>query len=125
TAWIPPIPLDLDQVGRSPATSLPKRIPLLPLVSSGSGHTKVLPGEADLGGHLRDPLLHHQRAVACVVAVDLVRYVQLGEPGQIVVDLPDRAARIVLPGEHQHRNLDLLYIRDRRGLSVSLRDLVR
>src|SRR5262249_25467447 len=73
-----------------------------------SVEVEVFAGEVDGRGHLADALLHDQGAVARVVAVDLVLPAQLAQAGQVVVDLADRAARVVLPGHDQDRRGDLL-----------------
>src|SRR5690606_25869352 len=67
-----------------------------------------LHGEVDLDGGLLHGLGDHQRAVSRVVAVELERNPALAEPVEVVLDLADRAARIVVPGQHEHGDLDVV-----------------
>src|SRR5262249_55626882 len=75
------------------------------------GRSQILRSERDLDFQLSDRLLDPQRAVAGLEAVDLVRLAQLAKAGEVVVDLADRAPRVVLAGQDQHRHADLLDVR--------------
>src|SRR5437868_904371 len=60
-----------------------------------------------------------------VIPVYLVRQAQRCEPSQVVVDLPDGAPWVVLPGQDQYRRRDLLDVGEGRRLAVAVRDLLR
>src|SRR3990172_736984 len=79
--------------------------------------------ERDLNLHLADGLVDDQGAVAGVVPVDLVGFPELPQPGHIVLNLADRAARIVLAGDDQHRDANPIHVRDWRPSYVDIGNL--
>src|SRR3954468_11229216 len=82
-------------------------------------------GERQLHPHLTYSLVVDEGAVAGVEAVDLVRVTARLQPVQVVLDLPDRAAWVVLAGEHEHRRADLLHVGDGAGVGVLVGDVGR
>ena len=132
-----PTSLPADIVGRSvytcamlamvvllPARDLTGRTARGPI--EGTAARRHCP-ESEVQGHLdlADGLLDDQRAVARVEPVHLVLLPQLFEAGQVVVDLPDRAAQVVGPGDHQHRRRDGVHVGDRRRAHVDVAHLLR
>jgi hypothetical protein len=88
------------------------------------GQAEVAGDELQLGAQLPHPLVDDQRAVAGVEAVHLVRGAAVGQRRQVVLDLPDRAARVVLAGQHEHRRAHLVDVGDRRAPPEDLAHLV-
>ena len=73
---------------------------------------------------LADALIRAQRAVTGVEAEDLVRPAQLVEAHDVVVDLADGTAWIVLAGQDHDPGTDVVGERDRRAIRIDLRILV-
>src|ERR1700712_4892763 len=83
--------------------------------------------EGDLRGQVVQLLLDHQRAVAGVEAQHPVvgRLGQRGQRVEIVVDLLDRAARVVLAGQYEQWRPYRRDIGQRRALGVKVGELLR
>ena len=81
--------------------------------------------EVDLGLRLADPLIGSLRPVSGVVTHHFVRLAERIQALEVVVDLADRAARVVLTGKDEDRHADVVDIGQRRALVVHLAVLFR
>src|SRR5215469_18886625 len=74
---------------------------------------------------LPDLLVHHRRRVTGVELVVLVLLAKFAQTAEVILDLPDRAARVVPTGHDQQRHLQPVRVGDRGALAVQLGPLGR